>query len=258
VFSGKDGSKIMELPPPESLHDHVLYHRAPDIDGDGHDDIVGFGAARMPTGENTFTFVARTKFLSSADFSQIGDSFDIPLDERPHQCGCADLNGDGTPDIVVSSHSGGSPQGSVLLAVSGTDGQELWRVNGVDMQGGSRITSVDAKTGEVTASYTDVGFGRAITLLADINGDGVPDVATGHTDLFDRDLKIRGRIYIFSGKDGMLLRTVHSPDNNSIIGMYIAPFADAGFDGTADMLVGIPGATAGEKKEAGGVLVMNL
>jgi hypothetical protein len=258
VFSGKDGSKITELDPPATFNDHVLYHQAPDIDGDGYADILGFTSARRQINENRFRMITRAKFLSSADFRQIGDSFDILVDQRPHECACADLNGDGTPDVVASHSSGGLPQGSVLLAVSGKDGRELWRVNGIDVQGGSHIMGVDAKTGEVVSSYTDVGFGHAIALLPDVNGDGVPDVATGHTKLFDRESRVMGQVHVFSGKDGALLKKVFSPDNNSVIGMSIAPFADANFDGTPDILTGIPGATANDRKEVGGILVMAL
>lgn len=257
VFSGKDGQKIMELDPPKTLDEHVRYDKTPDIDGDGNDDIMGLTTVRRPIRENVFELVTRVQFISSKDFSPIGTPFIVPLQERERPYRCSDMNGDNVMDIVACAPFGGQPkESSVLLAVSGRDGSEIWRVNGGNVEGGSTMTSIDAKTREKVATYTDIRFGDALALLPDANGDGIAEVATGHPELYNKERKIGGCIYIFSGKDGTILRTIFSPDKNSRIGGSIAPFADLNFDGTTDILAGVPGAMVDKQKEVGSILVL--
>jgi len=259
IFSGKDGQKIMELESPKTLDEHVRYDKTPDIDGDGNDDIMGLTTARRPIRENVFELVTRVQFLSSRDFGPIGTPFIVPLQERSRPYKCADMDGDNVMDIVACAPFGGQPkESSVLLAVSGKDGSELWRVNGASVEGGSTMTGVNARTGERLSTYTDIRFGDALTLIPDIDGDGIAEVATGHPELYNKERKTGGCIYIFSGKDGTILKIIFSPDKNSRIGGSIAPFADLNFDGTTDILVGAPGSTVDKQNEVGSILVMPL
>jgi hypothetical protein len=159
---------------------------------------------------------------------------------------------------VFAHFSGGSPRGSVLLALSGKDGSELWRVNGCEVEGGAKMVTVDAKTRQEVSKYTDVNFGKTTVLFPDINGDGVADVATGHVELANRERKTAGRIYVFSGKDGSLLKTIFSPEANLPIGASIMPFVDRNFDDIPDILVGVPAASVDGKKGVGSILIMPM
>jgi hypothetical protein len=249
IFSGKDGKKIDELEPPKDGEDIVLYNVAPDIDGDGFSDIIGL---------HNVNRVPQACFYSSKDFSHLSEMFPIPVQMRPTVYACADLNDDAFPDIALVHHTGGKPEGSLLVALSGKDGRELWRVNGTDVDGGSKMLVVDAGTKKMVGAYRDIKFADSLAVLPDMNGDGVPEIATGHADFFDREHKIAGCVFIFSGKDGQLLRSILSPDNSCRIGVSVAAFADANFDGVSDLLLGAPTAAVAERKEAGCVLLMRM
>ena len=258
VFSGMDGSKIMEMDPLKTDYDHIQHGMIPDMDGDGADDILGFTYSRREDGSSSSRLLPHMLFLSSSDFEKIGGPFGVPLQQRPYHYRCTDVDGDGVLDMVAAHSNGGMPDGSVLLAISGKDGSELWRVNGMDVADGAQIIGVDAKTGEQTRSFTDLDFGNAIALLPDIDGDGVDEIATGHTMLYNKELRTNGRIYVFSGSDGTILKMIPSPDRNTRVGRWIAPFEDRDLNGTPDILAGSPSATVDQKEGVGSILVLSM
>ena len=71
-----------------------------------------------------------------------------------------DINGDRVGDLVLSSGSGGGPEGkqSLLRAVSGADGTVFWDVGGDQVGPGIEVFSVDTGTGEQKSLGRDVGF----------------------------------------------------------------------------------------------------
>ena len=91
---------------------------------------------------------------------------------------------------------------SVLLlvgSVSHSSGQTLlFSVHGVGRQvGGS--------------------FGRVLVVVGDVNGDGIPDLAAGQGDV--------GRVVVFSGADGLRLRTLRSPSpqgGRALVSLWLA------------------------------------
>lgn len=139
-----------------------------------------------------------------------------------------DVNGDGHSDVVVGAEFAGStagasfPDGAGRITVfSGADGTILWSRDGLqhgDWLGG--------------------GAGR----VADVNGDGVPDViaAARAADNFN------GRAYVFSGVNGDIIHTLapSAPLSGSgTFGRFFARGAgDVDADGTEDIFVGDYGA----------------
>jgi hypothetical protein len=79
-------------------------------------------------------------------------------------------------------------------------------------------------------------FGVAVD-AADVNGDGQPDFIIGA----NAEANYQGRVYVFSGVDGTLLRTLESPSpvetNEVLFGSTVAS-GDADADGKADVIVG--------------------
>ncbi|GAB4343357.1 MAG: hypothetical protein Kow0099_21690 [Candidatus Abyssubacteria bacterium] len=258
VLSGKDGTRLGESAPLGNDEEHMLYSQAPDLDADGLPDLLGFQYTKRLKGQAGLIPVPLARYFSSADLRPIGEPFELPIDQRPGLHACADLNRDGTFDVVIAHHSGGLPQGSLLVAVSGSDQSELWRVNGADAEYGSRIIGVSAKTGEIVSDYTDIQFGDALALIPDCNGDGIEDIVTAHPTLYSKELGRGGCVCVFSGSDGTLLKTIFSPDKENRISAAIAPFTDCNFDGAADLLVGIPSATVGGVREVGAIIVLPL
>ncbi|MDQ6946002.1 MAG: integrin alpha [Actinomycetota bacterium] len=113
-----------------------------------------------------------------------------------------DINGDGVADVVI-----GDPNATV---------------NG--LKWGGRVYVVDGKsltTGSPTILYkltspnpeTLTKFGFFISNIGDINGDQVADFAVGTDSETSNGLVRQGRVYIYSGKTGALLRTITDPDS---------------------------------------------
>ncbi len=148
-----------------------------------------------------------------------------------------DLDGDGRPDVLVSSvgaDSGGIDAGRVEVR-SGADGGLLWRRDGRrpgagmgpvagigDLDGDGRPEflvgdpergdggaragrvllvrgRVDAGGRELVGRADDDGFGAALASLGDIDGDGIPDFAIGAPGL-EGGASTRGYLRVYSGR----------------------------------------------------------
>lgn len=80
------------------------------------------------------------------------------------------------------------------------------------------------------------GFGRGLTVVGDVNDDGVPDIAIGAPQTWIlNDGFHRGRITLHSGTDGSLIDIVN-PINNNIrdLGARIVALGDVNNDGIND------------------------
>ncbi len=131
-----------------------------------------------------------------------------------------DVNGDHIPDVVFStfgdSYVFGGSAGGVLRAVSGSDGREIWAatdpafavdaysgvaVGDVDRDGRPEIFAADPNqaiaafrsdgTGWWKSPPIPGGIGWGSGALADLDGDGVPELVVGSTVLNTSDGTIR-------------------------------------------------------------------
>jgi len=151
----------------------------------------------------------------------------------------ADINGDGIPDLIAGvPHHIENPddpeaiinQAGKALVFSGTDGTLL-------------LTLKDPTAEE------DGRFGTAVAALSDVNSDGTADFAVGvpGKDIGGEEgVANVGLTYIFSGKDGSLLRTLNDPprggdEAGAAFGSAVANAGDIDSDGTSDIAVGAPG-----------------
>ena len=88
---------------------------------------------------------------------------------------------------------------------------------------------------------------RRLRGVADANGDGTPDLLVGEPKRdIDEDLQDSGAVYLFSGADGSLLRTLLPPSQAGAEanGRFEKRSADAGDlngDGVHDIIIGAPG-----------------
>lgn len=127
-----------------------------------------------------------------------------------------DVNADGTGDILVSDFADGSlgPVTGRAYVFSGADRSSLWVFDG---------------------SEPDAGFGIGRG-AGDINDDG-------HGDLFlaafrhDDGAVNAGKAYLYSGRDGGVIRTYTGTVANDRLGFDAVPLGDANGDGIADYII---------------------
>ncbi len=81
------------------------------------------------------------------------------------------------------------------------------------------------------------GFGRSLALCGDLDGDRCCEVAVGSPSDGDGH---RGKVFIFSGKDGALLRELSGEAHDSGFGTDVATAGDQDGDGIPDLAVGAP------------------
>jgi hypothetical protein len=80
--------------------------------------------------------------------------------------------------------------------------------------------------------------GSTVAALPDINGDGVPDIAVG--SYFSNNNQ--GRVYIYSGANGQLIRTIFAIhiEEEGFFGAAISAVPDVNGDGVPDIIIGAP------------------
>ena len=156
-------------------------------------------------------FVEPVKILREWDGEHAGDQFGWIA--RP----MGDLDGDGVSDFVTSapsSSAGGANSGRVYVYSTRT-GKLIW--------------STDGRPGDQ--------LGLGVECAGDTNGDGTPDVIASAPG--------GGKAYVYSGKDGHLLLTLHAEGEKDNFGRHVSTVGDIDHDGHDDVLVGAPGNGAG-------------
>jgi len=173
------------------------------------------------------------------------------------------LDGDGKPDVIVSDtrvQPGGaiyaySNNGTLLYTVLGTqelllgislakvgdvdgDGKDEFVSGGYDVDNLGRallVSGADGRIlhmgrGELPGDYT----GYAVTGCGDLDGDGVPDFASGGDPFFSA----RGAVRLFSGRTGAVISTWAGSYPRDGFGSALAGGYDFDQDGVPDLLVG--------------------
>jgi hypothetical protein len=223
LYSGATGAELFTVGG-KAYFDYVGYSLAPagDVNGDGHDDfLVGSIGETTPAGIRAG--VAR--LYSGKDFSVIYeiDGTVDGADMGTAVAGGHDLNGDGVPDFAVGAPAGDSLTGFDLgkvLVYSGKDGSLL------QVHGGLAAWDV---------------FGSALSMDADVDGDGTADLAVG-APFTTSDDGLIGAAYVFSGKTGNLLMSEYGkntgvdPTFGSDFGWQLAGLRDLTGDGEDELI----------------------
>ena len=187
-----------------------------DVDGDGITDFIlsdparaGGGAAFVHSGASGAPIFAVVRPGPNRYGYAIADA--------------GDTNRDGTNDVLVGDPAG---TGAAEL-LSGADGTLLHRFAG-------------AAPGD--------GFGSAVASAGDVDGDGAADVLIGAAAVDTSAGLDSGRVYVYSGDDHALIRTVDGRAPGERFGSGVDLAGDLDDDGQLDFVVG---ARNGEPKGNG-------
>lgn len=149
-----------------------------DVDDDGINDVTTSAPFKHVGGANAGKVYVYSSGTGELLWSRTG--------EPGHRLGlgieaAGDVNRDGIPDVIA-----GAPGGDKTYVYSGRDGATL-------------MTLYAHQEGEL--------FGRRVSDLGDVDGDGYDDVLVGapHNDAAGADA---GRAYVFSGRTGETLLTL--------------------------------------------------
>ena len=183
-----------------------------DVDGDGVTDIVTSAPTHGTTGSNAGRIyvysVGTGKLLWVAD-GQPGDQLGSGVE------GVGDANGDGIPDVAASGPAGPG----VAYIYSGRDGRVLQAFKSL---------------------RKDELFGNHISGAGDVNGDGLADVVIGAPGKPEAH-RNPGHAYVYSGKNGSLLRTLSGERPGDSFGSTVTGYSGGG---KRFLVIGAPGAGA--------------
>jgi hypothetical protein len=218
VRSGRDGAELLRV---YGDSGSVLFGSA--ITGVG--DLTGDGVSDFVVGDNQRSMFYQNTgivfLVSGADGSFVKTWFGSMHDGWGRSLAAIDLNFDGYKDIVV----GGDNQAFVI------DGRSRSRLFYLARPSQNQV-------------YLDVkGFGASVSILDDLNGDLVNDIAVGapETDGFLGSPRSIGAVFIFSGKTGQLLHFSEGMVSNEGLGRSVAPSVDVNGDNVPDYIAGRPG-----------------
>jgi len=271
VYSGATGRTIVRL------HGHrhaeqfgAAVSSAGDVNGDGVPDLlVGAPGPGMPGTEpgRAYVISGRTfKALRVLSARHDGDSFGSATDRSD------DLDGDGVSDLVIGASDAGRHTGGAVYVYSGRTGRRLFRIPGEpravefgrffaagvgdtngdgvpDIYVGDYASNDAGTAGGYAAVYSGVdgsllhawrgaagegvGPGRE---AGDVNRDGKVDLIVGSWTS-SRGAPQAGRVRVFSGATGRLLRTITSTTAGEDFGFDAVGVGDTNGNDTIDYLV---------------------
>jgi hypothetical protein len=88
----------------------------------------------------------------------------------------------------------------------------------------------------LTGETAGEGFGTSASYAGDLDGDGHADLAVGAWQ-YAGAAASGGRIYVYSGKDGRLMRTITCRVAGDTLGFDSVGIGDTNGDGTIDLLL---------------------
>jgi len=244
-----------------------------DLNNDGVPDF-GIGASKANTVNGDGSGQALIISGASGDvlYTVIGDNAGDYFGGSIASAG--DVNGDGTPDIVVGGMTGANPDGiptGMAKIVSGIDGSLIHNLYGIENDGRFGI-SVDGAGDVDQDGYDDVVVGAkwenfpgwsdrargSAKIFSGLTGNvlfeyyGSPHwkqigySVAGVGDVNDDgipDAAIGGRggeVFLMSGADGTIFHTISDSGTGTLLGVSVSGAGDTNGDGIPDIVMGAP------------------
>jgi hypothetical protein len=270
LYSGRDGHVLHEFRSPsadEMFGNHVS--GAGDVDGDGYADVIVGSPGRegeARTSGHAYVYSGKTgKLLLALAGERAGDEFGSTVagyrrgDEQylvvgapragPRQHGRVYVYRDASRNaaFTIDSDDTGGALGAMFVSIPGDlDGDGVSDVYASDWSNGAlgfstgRIYLHSGRTGErlltLTGESAGDGFGTSPSVAGDVDHDGRADLIIGAWQ-YGKAAVAGGRAYLYSGRDGRLLRTYTCSIPGEAFGFDAVGLGDVDGDGTVDLLI---------------------
>ncbi len=233
IGAGGGAARVLNLLSPNPTRSGMFgfsVSGVPDVNGDGRPDTVVGAVGEKPINDPFANLQGRAYILSGAS-GRVLWTLQSPTPEKEGAFGASvsgipDLNADRRGDVVIGAPGeqpeGGRAAGRVYV-FSGNMGTLLYSLQSPNIQ-----------------AYGF--FGGSVTGLADLDGDGLGDFAVGAPEETTY-ASGWGRVYLFSGGDGSLMRQIEAPwyvGGDVAFGSSIAQVPDVNNDGFNELIVGAP------------------
>jgi hypothetical protein len=238
-------------------NDHTGYSTAVgDVNGDGIADmIIGAWGANSSAGKVYVVFGNRSGFPSPLPLSSLNGTNGFELDDgvagdrAGFSVAAGDVNGDGIADILIGAPAANSGAGKVDVVFGKTGG---WSGTPTTLNA-TFLNGTNGAEFDGPGNYSSLGNNSSSLAVGDVNGDGICDLIMGAFHVAGNS----GAVYVVFGKGGAWSGTATTLNATYLNGINGAEFdgpagasrtgwsvaaGDVNHDGTADILIGAPGA----------------